>query len=74
MNLLVNNHLILLDLRSFSAMSHIWPSILFYESMVLTVTENVPIISLERFFMKVAFHWRSCTMFLRAKGADSTQT
>ena len=53
MNLLVSNHLILLGLRSFSAISPIWSWILFHESMALTVTENFP-----KLFVLKDFLWR----------------
>ena len=42
MNLLVSDHLVLLGLRFFSAISPVWSCILFHESMALTVTENFP--------------------------------
>ena len=42
MNLLVSNYLILLGLRSFSAVSPTRSWILFHESMALTMTENFP--------------------------------
>ena len=53
MNLLVNNYLILLGLRSFSAISCIWSCILFHESMALTGTENFP-----KLFVLKDFLWR----------------
>ena len=63
MNLLVSNHLILLRLRSFSAISPVWSYILFHESMALTVTENFPkLFVLKDFFMMMAFYDESRTI------------
>ena len=42
MNLSVSNHLILLDVRSFTAISPIWFCISFHESMALRMVENFP--------------------------------
>ena len=62
MNLLASNHLILLGLRSFSAISPIWSWILFHESMALKVIENFPKLFVQKdFFMKMAFYRGSCT-------------
>ena len=69
MNLLVSNHLILLRLRSFSAISPVWSYILFHESMALTVTENFPkLFVLKDFFMMMAFYGKSCTIVVNITG------
>ena len=51
MNLLLSNHLILLSLRSFSAISPILSGILLHESMALTVTENFPKLFVRKYFL-----------------------
>ena len=69
MNLLVSNHLILLGLRSFSAISPVWSYILFHESMALTVTENFPkLFVLKDFFMMMAFYGKSSTIVVNITG------